>query len=629
LCGPEPKGELAENGIELSIQDALADTQYSHRTAPLYCLVEKILEPGEQLPEEWPVHGTSGYEFMNLLNGIFIETAHAQRFTNIYERFTGLTASVADLVYSSKKLIMHIAMSSEVYVLTNMLAEISASDRYARDFTQKALRDVIRETIACFPVYRTYIDERGEYTQRDRGFVETAIRAARRRNPGMNTSVFSFLRGVLLLEPKRHAIDEAAAREDYRRKLHFALKFQQLTGPVMAKGLEDTVCYIYNRFISVNEVGGSPEHFGISLNEFHAGNQVRATIWPNSMLASSTHDTKRSEDVRARLNVLSEIPTAWSARAVRWRRLNKAYKIALPDGRVVPDLNEEYLLYQTVVGSCPLNLRDPEERERYIGRMQQYIAKALHEGKVNLSWLNDDPEYVEAMNRFIGTILSPTKKGETAFVNDLLGWLPDVAYHGAINSISQTLLKLTAPGVPDTYQGTELIDLSLVDPDNRRPVDYRTRLSDFDALVRSKTDAELCNELLQNDLPSGRGKLFLIHRTLQLRTEWQEVFARGEYVPLAAHGDRPHHVVPFLRKHGDATVIVVAPRFTHTLMRGRSNAPLDDAWGNTHVTVEDLSDRMFENVFTSERFQANDRGQLFLRELCRAFPFVLLRSIGR
>ena len=615
-CGANPCSATAENGIERDVQDALAETRYSSHTTPLYCLVEKILEPGEQLPDEWPVHGTSGYEFMNLLNGIFVEQAHAKRFTQVYERFTGLNASVQDLTYSSKKLILHVALSGELYYLQSVLSGIGGQDRYARDFTPKMLRDAIRETIACFPVYRTYIDERGQYTERDRGFVEVAIRLAKRRNPGMNFSVFDYLRSALLLEPKRHAVDEAASQEDRRSKLYFALKFQQLTGPVMAKGLEDTVCYVYNRFVSVNEVGGSPEVFGVSLEDFHAGNAKRATAWPNSMLASSTHDTKRSEDVRARLNVLSEVPTAWSARALRWRRLSKTAKVTLLDGRIVPDSNEEYLLYQSLVGCWPINL--PSQRDTFVQRMQQYMTKAVHEAKVNLSWINDDPEYVAALNEFIARILSPVNGKDTAFVKDITAFMPEIAFHGALNSLSQTLLKLTAPGVPDIYQGTELFDLSLVDPDNRRPVDYAERR---EALAAIDNPAAL----LAN-LQSGHAKLFLICRTLAFREAKEELFKRGAYSAVAALGDRQHNLVAFERSRAEESVIVAAPRFTHSMMRGRTNLPLGDSWGNTTLQLSARhGNSEWINVLTGERHIANDRGQLVCRDLFRSFPFALLQ----
>ena len=351
--GATPRPPLAENGIEADVQQVFGQHDWMKDRPPLYTVVEKILEPGEDLPTEWPVDGTSGYDFTTLVNGIFIDRRNERAFTNLFNRFTGTSFNVDTLIYNSKKLIMGASLASEVNVLAHMLDAISATDRYARDFTRKALRDVIRETIACFPVYRTYIDERGEMTDRDRAHINDAIARAKRRNPDKAPASFDFLRDILLLKNRDSEGNES---DHYRSKLYFTLKFQQLTGPVMAKGLEDTACYVYNRFIAVNEVGGSPKQFGVSVDEFHHANQKRAEYWPYSMLATSTHDTKRSEDVRARLDVISEMPKAWSAQVMKWRKANRTRKRVLPDGRNVPDLNEEYLLYQTLVGSFPFDL---------------------------------------------------------------------------------------------------------------------------------------------------------------------------------------------------------------------------------------------------------------------------------
>ena len=324
---------------------------------------------------------------------------------------------------------------------------------------------MIRESIACFPVYRTYIDERGNMSEQDRLYIELAIAQAKRRNPDI-APAFDFLQNILLLK----GTDEGPTVYGFRNQLYFSLKMQQLTGPIMAKGLEDTTCYVYNRFVSVNEVGGSPAEFGISLEEFHRGNQLRAQQWPHSMLATSTHDSKRSEDVRARLDVVSEMPRHWSANVMKWRRMNRARKIRISDGRVVPDNNEEYLLYQTIVGAMPLRMESERDRQEFIGRIQQYMEKAAHEAKVNLSWLDPNPEYVAALKEFVARILNPTQRGKlNQFYDPLEKFMPPVKYFGAINSLTQTLLKLTCPGVPDVYQGQETFDFSLVDPDNRRP----------------------------------------------------------------------------------------------------------------------------------------------------------------
>jgi (1->4)-alpha-D-glucan 1-alpha-D-glucosylmutase len=623
--GAEPVAPLAENGIELDIQRTFGQHSAIIREAPLYVLVEKILEPGEELPDEWPVDGTSGYEFTNLVNGIFIQQKNEREFSKIYHRFINGTADVDALIYNSKKLIMHSALSSEVNVLTNLLAEVSTEDRRARDFTLKTLRDAIRETIACFPVYRTYIDERGEYTDRDQGFIQKAIARAKRLNAGTAEAVFDFLQDTLLLRDSRKAEDES----QYRRKLHFALKFQQLTGPVMAKGLEDTVCYVYNRFISLNEVGGSPKYFGLSVQDFHAANARRAARWPNSMLTTSTHDTKRSEDARARLNVLSEMPQLWSAHVLRARRMNQSKMRTISDGRTVLDLNETYLLYQTLVSVWPWNIGDPQQRDDLIKRVQAYMSKALHEAKVNLSWINQNPEYVDAMQDFIADILS-AKRRENPFVSQLEQFMPPVAFFGAINSLAQTVLKLTAPGSPDIYQGTELWDFSLVDPDNRRPVDYDTR-QEFMKELRSAQSGDLnvlCEDLLRN-YHDGRIKMWTIMRTSRFRRDNPELFRHSTYVPLEIT-DKQEHVCAFVRslpasqRTSGSTMITIVPRLSYTLMRGKMQAPLGEVWEQAELTLPENSSPSFENLFTGEKVNRTEKGTLLCREIFARFPVAVL-----
>ncbi|HET8666618.1 MAG TPA: malto-oligosyltrehalose synthase, partial [Terriglobales bacterium] len=401
-CGPEAVPPVAENGIEIEVQDIFGQHDWMSSQAPLYVLVEKILEHGEELPPDWPVDGSVGYDFANLVNGIFIDQRNSRFFTGLYRRFIGGPVDVDTLIYEAKMLIMRTALSSEVTVLSHLLEEIASTDRHARDFTRPALTDAIREVIACFPVYRTYIDERGNVSDRDRQYIVEAVARAKRRNPSTTTALFDFLRDILLLN-----IPENVSIDLHRRRLNFTLKFQQLTGPVMAKGLEDTVFYVYNRFVSVNEVGGSPAEFGRPVEEFHRANSERAEHWRFSMLATSTHDTKRSEDVRARLNVLSEMPRPWAAQVMRWRRSNRARKRSIGDGRLVPDPNEEFQLYQTLVGVWPLQINAKGDRESFVQRIKAYMTKAVHEAKVNLSWVNQNPEYVQALEQFIERILRP------------------------------------------------------------------------------------------------------------------------------------------------------------------------------------------------------------------------------
>jgi (1->4)-alpha-D-glucan 1-alpha-D-glucosylmutase len=616
---------LAENGIELDLQQAFGQHDWMNRRALLYTVVEKILEPAEELPREWPVDGTSGYNFTTLVNGLFIDHRNERSFTSFYQRFTGASPDVEGVIYNSKKLIMHASLASEVNVLAHMLDAISATDRYARDFTRKALRDVIREAIACFPVYRTYIDERGEMTERDRAYIHDAIARAKRRNPDKAPASFDFLRDILLLQHK----DSEDQADLYRRKLHFTLKFQQLTGPVMAKGMEDTACYVYNRFIAVNEVGGSPRQFGTTVDEFHSGNLKRAESWPYSMLATSTHDTKRSEDVRARLDVLSEMPKLWSAHALRWRRTNRLRKRMMPDGREVPDFNEEYLLYQTLVGTWPFDLSSDSLRAEYLDRIQQYMSKAVHEAKVNLSWISDDPAYVEALLQFIEkTLLSEKSARPNAFLEQMQSFMPAISFFGAINSLAQRVLMLTSPGNPDIYQGTELWDFSLVDPDNRRPVDYALRenmLAELDRRAEAGDLPALCAELI-NNYQDGRIKMWTTMQALRLRRDRRDLFHPGSYRPLRAMSDQQEHVVAFAREHNNQVAIVAVPRLSYTLAGGALRAPLAELWGKTELPVPPRSAEFLENVFTGEKIKVTAQRTLLCREVFAHFPVALLVS---
>ena len=471
--GPTASEPASAIGVEDSIRDELRGYDWANSRGPMYCVVEKILEAREALPPEWPISGTSGYDFVHFANQLFIQTRNEAAFNKVYEDFIGARPNPDEIIYRAKLQVMQTSLSSEIYTLTNLLNRIASTSRRARDFTENILESILRETIACFPVYRTYIDDRGQYTEHDRKVVEQAITRAKRLNSGIDASAFDFLKDTLLLGGHTGAPQS----EPEGNQLYFALKFQQLTGPVMAKGVEDTSFYAYNRFVSSNEVGSSMKAFGITPELFHDSNRERLAHSPDAMLTLSTHDTKRSEDVRARLNVLSELSGEWSSFIRRCQRTNARFKRTLEDGRAAPDANEEYMLYQNIAGALPWEFRNEADRWEFIQRIQQYASKALNESKVNVSWLNPNQEYIDAVHGFLSDILNPGKRGkEGPFVEMLGAVLPLLKLFGAINSLSQTVLKLASPGVPDFYQGTDLWDLSLVDPDNRRPVDYRAPL---------------------------------------------------------------------------------------------------------------------------------------------------------
>ena len=630
-AGAAPQQETAANGIERSVLDPVRGYDWSQSQGPLYTVVEKILEPREYLPPEWPVRGTSGYDFVYLANGIFIQSANEKRFNVLYAQVLGHPADPDDIIYRSKLQVMQTALASEVYALTNLLSRIAASNRKARDFTDNLLETVLRHAIAAFPVYRTYIDDRGQYGDRDVAFVRYAIARAKRLNPDIDASAFDFLRETLLLQ----STSPAAKQRPDPQILYFALKFQQLTGPIMAKGVEDTAFYVYTRFLSSNEVGGSAKSFGISLDTLHQSNQERLKHSPDTMLTTSTHDTKRSEDVRNRLNVLSELPQLWSASVRRWQRMNFKFKQKMEDGRIAPDNNEEYLLYQTILGAWPWQMESQQDREKYVERLKQYAFKALSEAKVNLSWINPDPEYIKAVHGFITAIMMPGPKGkESPFIASLSALLPQLQLFGAVNSLAQVVLKTAVPGIPDFYQGNELWELSLVDPDNRQPVDFSHRARYLDALqslAEREGAAEVCRDVLGGvlgNLADGRAKLWTTHRALQLRQQEHAIFRRGEYTALEVAGEHQENVIAFLRRDpaSERSVLAVLPRFACTLMRGKLELPLGAAWGNDQLRIPVSTGTRYNNVFTGESLTVPEQQVLSLSALFAIYPVALLVS---
>ncbi len=608
--GPvEDPQEATPSGIEKSVLDATKGHDWTDSALPLYCVVEKILEPGESLPRVWAVQGTSGYDFVHFANQFFIQPKNKGRFSAIYSEFIGGGVSPAQIIYESKRNVMQTSLSSETHVLGNLLSQLARHDRRARDFTDSLLETAIRETIACFPIYRTYIDERGRYSEADTKTIRNAIRAAKRRNAGIDASAFEYLERMLLLNGRGGgdvAKDEA--------QLYFALKFQQLTGPVMAKGVEDTSFYVYFRFLSSNEVGSAMDAFGLDPQTLHKANAERLKNTPHALLTTSTHDTKRSEDVRNRLNVLSEMPDAWEKQVKQWSESNAAHKTTLDDGTVAPDANEEYMIYQTILGAWPWLKQD---QEGFADRVKEYMAKALSEGKVNVSWINPRPEYTEAVQAFVDRLLGPAKDGDAStFVTELERFIEPVGIHGAINSLAQMVLKATSPGVPDFYQGTEMWELSLVDPDNRRPVDYTLRSEALDALD-AMTPREAVSEVL-GSLADGRVKLLTMRKTLEVRNAHRECFADGSYTPLEVSDT--DHAFAYLRGND---VMVVLPRFSYTFTGGKPETPLGECWSDVRVTVPAGAAGEWVNSFTGEELTLQ-AGKLSLDKLFATFPVAIL-----
>lgn len=591
---------------------------------PIYLVAEKILASYERLPEDWPVHGTTGYDYANLVNGLFVDASEEARMEHVYLDFIGERIDFDELLYRCKKLIMKVALASELNVLANQLSRIARAEWHTRDFTLNGLRSALAEVVACFPVYRTYITEAGGSAE-DRRYVEWAVSVAKRRSQAADTSIFDFVRKVLLTEAAQ------GKPEAYRQGvIQFAMKFQQYTGPVMAKGLEDTSFYIYNRLVSLNEVGGDPRRFGISVAAFHHANQERLRRWPQAMLCTSTHDSKRAEDVRARINVLSELALEWQAYVTRWQRMNRSKK-RLVDDTLAPANNDEYLLYQTLIGTWPLEALDESGCKAYCERIERYMLKAVREAKVHTSWINPNSAYEEVLVAFVKALFEHPEK--SFFVADFQPFQRRIAYLGLFNSLSQTLLKLTAPGVPDLYQGSELWDFSLVDPDNRRPVDYAHRetllraLQELDASSGERRSA--CVQELLDAWEDGRIKLYVICKALSLRTQHPALFRAGDYLSLEAKGEKAEHVCAFARRYQDLEAIVVVPRLLARLLAKDAAAPLGSSvWGDTCVQIE--HPKPYVNAFTGEVISPRGEPEpphLPIAAVLASFPVALLTPL--
>jgi (1->4)-alpha-D-glucan 1-alpha-D-glucosylmutase len=524
---------------------------------------------------------------------------------------------------------MLISLASEVNVLGYQLKRIAAKHRRHRDFTLHSLTFAVREVIAALPVYRTYVvDYRPAVDRQCRVYVETAIREAKRRNPRTAPSIFDFI-GDILLQRYPPNIDE----DDRLRRGWFLMKFQQTTGPVMAKGLEDTAFYLYNRLASLNEVGGSPDQFGISVAAFHRQNAARQRSWPHSLICTSTHDSKRSEDVRARIDVLSELPREWKAALGRWSVLNRPLK-RIVDGRAAPDANEEYLFYQTLLGAWPLPPLGGDDYVSFVARMQTYMLKAIKEAKVNTSWINPNERYEQAVQSFVRDVLDDD--GSHPFLADFAPLQSKVAHFGAYNGLSQVLLKIASPGVPDFYQGTELWDFSLVDPDNRRPVDFARRMSLLANLERDLSRASLNRAAyaagLLDTKEDGRIKLYVTRHGLACRRANEELFRLGSYQPLAAYGSEREHVCAFARSHGGKVAIAVAPRLLVRLTGGALVKPLGSAiWQDSWLALPPGRALCYRNVFTDEVLKPVARegcAGLPLAAIFARFPVALLEIAG-
>jgi (1->4)-alpha-D-glucan 1-alpha-D-glucosylmutase len=641
-----------------------------------FIVVEKILGPAEILPSAWDVDGTTGYEFMPILAGVLVRPTGGLRLRAVAANFSANPAaaswagasaghpghpdpsssspqsssglrSFSDVGYESKRELLATTLAAELTVLARRLDRISEQHRYTRDFTLNHLQAALLEVVACFPVYRTYVrGEDPEISEGDRLVIGQAVAAARRRNPLINSSLFDFIESVLM---RRDPPGLAPAELDERRT--FETRFQQLTGPVCAKGIEDTAFYRYLPLLALNEVGGDPTRFGAPDADTHRALAERAQRSPHCLSATATHDTKRGEDTRARLYVLSEVADAWAIATTQWSSLNSALKTKV-DGRPAPDPAEEYILYQTLAGSWPLGGLSSEPG--YPQRIHQYMAKARHEAKTNTSWINPNPEYDRAADGFVDALMDPDRSGR--FHASMESFVRSIARPGLWNGLAQVVLKVCAPGIPDFFQGSELWDFSLVDPDNRRLVDYRLRRAWLGAMSAEleraggsgrAPESEIAGSPIEGwfDAPEdGRIKLWVTAAALRARRRNREALELGEYRPIATVGPAAAHVFAFARtarapssgrargqngrqngQHAGQVVIAVVGRFLASFGVER---PCGPAWdGNRLSLPEALAGRTFREVLTDRIVNPTGDGGLPLPDVFRHLPVAILESI--
>jgi (1->4)-alpha-D-glucan 1-alpha-D-glucosylmutase len=599
-------------GLRIDHPDGLyAPSEYFRRLREeipgLYVVVEKILEGHEPMPSSWQVDGTTGYEFLNTVNGLFVDARHEEAMTRLYQQFTGVTQPFAELVYDKKKRLMASSMASQMSLLAHRLSRLAEANRRTRDFTLNALAKALVELIARLPIYRTYIagTDKTQIEPRDRMYIEKTVASAKRGLRELNRSILDFIRSILLLE---HPTAES---------IELVRKLQQVTGAITAKAIEDTAFYVYNRLISLNEVGGDPQRFGVSPAQFHHEMALRRRDWPGSLNTTATHDTKRGEDVRLRIDALSEIPDEWSARVRRFAELGRSLKREI-DGELTPDGNDELFVYQTLVGTFPDDGRVSDE---YRARLAAYVEKAVREAKVHSSWTNVDEAYETAIKQFVDGLVTSRE-----LLAELRPFARRIAGAARLSSLAAVALKVAAPGVTDVFQGTELWDLSLVDPDNRRPVDFARRRELLAELLRRAGESGAARVALAREvarpevLADGRAKLLLLAAALRFRRAHHALFLDGDYVPLPVEGEHAEQAVAFARVHENEHVVCVVPRLVLQLLdRGQ---PI--AWRG-RVPLPPPLRLPLVDIVTGRRLEPRD-GALALPDLFADFPVALLAS---
>ena len=601
------------SGLRIDHIDGLYDPSgylknINERTKDIYLVVEKILDFDESIPAFWPVQGTTGYDYLNFLNEIFCRRKNSSKFNAFYNKFAGLNKTYEQIVVDKKKLIIQTRMAGDVENLAILIEEISSKDRFGVDVTLHGIKEALEEILTHFPIYRTYVS--GNKNRRtDKKYLSEVIEKVKGENQ-LLTKEFQYIGSLLTKD-----YSEKFTLEQKDKSLNFLMKFQQLTGPIMAKGFEDTVLYVFNRLLSLNEVGSNPDRFGITLSEFYNFNKKRFASWRDTMNTTSTHDTKRGEDVRARINVLSEIPEEWIKKVRAWNRINKQFKKSRK-GFLMPDNNLEYFIYQTLIGSYPFY---NDSGEKYLCRIKQYLTKAMREAKEHSSWTRPDMEYESAALSFTENLLNINNE----FYTDFSAFQKKIAFYGVYNSLSQMLIKITSPGIPDFYQGTELWDLFLVDPDNRQPVDYNLRREFINEIIeRDKEDNISYLQNLLSNPSDGKIKLYMTYKSLEVRNVNLEIYNEGNFIPVETGGKFKDNIIAFTRNLEDNSITTIAPRFLAALVSENELPIGTDIWKDTYIKLDKVKSDILKNNLTGEAIERKDK--VLVGELFKNFPYGLI-----
>lgn len=560
-----------------------------------YIIIEKILEADEDLPKDWKTQGTSGYDFLAIVNNLFTDTNSSKAFHSEYEKIKPEIADYHQLVYDKKQYILHENMGGELQNLWTLLDKYGLLPEW---LDKENGINALSAMLSSFPVYRIY-PASFPLTKSQEEIVDIAYNASLKQEPDLSKEI-QYFKNIFL------GLNKDKAEE----QLLFLKRCQQFTGPLAAKGVEDTSFYLYNQLISHNEVGDSPEIFGISIKDFHTQMEKRSAEFPLTINETSTHDTKRGEDARMRINVISEMPDEWFANVDKWCSLNKKVR----KNKQIPDKNEEYFIYQALIGGMPFgnNLGDD-----FIDRTNAFLKKALREAKEHTNWSAPNEEFENAVSEFVSDILNH-EEFRISFDDFRL----KVSFYGVINSLSQSLIKIMAPGIPDIYQGSELWDLSYVDPDNRRPVDYQLRIQYLNEFKDKGNQDAYLKELMDN-YADGRIKMYALYHALNERRRYPQIFEEGEYIPLELSSGFCNKVIGFARKEKNHWYIIAAP-LNGTRLSINGTFALGELWGEGHLKLPDIAPQEWYNIYNGDAIAST--GQIRLGELFRNFPIALLKS---